>query len=110
MTGLAVLAGVALAYALVSKLLDLSAISAPMVFVGAGILAGPNVLGLAELKATQGTARLRAGYARRSLTKRPRRASAITRPSGALGPSASVAGRPAAAETCAPRRTASAIR
>jgi sodium/hydrogen antiporter len=56
MTGLAVLAGVALAYALVSQRLDLSAISAPMVFVVAGIVAGPDVLGLAELKATEGTA------------------------------------------------------
>jgi NhaP-type Na+/H+ or K+/H+ antiporter len=56
MTGLAVLAAVVLAYALVSRRLELSAISAPMVFVGAGIVAGPDVLGLVELDATHGTA------------------------------------------------------
>jgi NhaP-type Na+/H+ or K+/H+ antiporter len=56
MTGLAVLAAVVLAYALVSRRLELSAISAPMVFVAAGILAGPDVLDLFELNATRGTA------------------------------------------------------
>jgi sodium/hydrogen antiporter len=56
MTGLAVLAGVVLAYALVSRRLELSAISAPMVFVAAGIVAGPDVLDLVELDATHGTA------------------------------------------------------
>jgi NhaP-type Na+/H+ or K+/H+ antiporter len=56
MTGLAVLAAVVLAYALVSRRLELSAISAPMVFVAAGILAGPDVLDLVELDATHGTA------------------------------------------------------
>jgi NhaP-type Na+/H+ or K+/H+ antiporter len=56
MTGLAVLAAVVLAYALVSKRLELSAISAPMVFVAAGIVAGPDVLDLVELDATHGTA------------------------------------------------------
>ena len=39
MTGLAVLAAVVLAYSLVSRRLELSAISAPMVFVAAGIVA-----------------------------------------------------------------------
>ena len=52
MTGLAVLAAVVLAYSLVSKRLELSAISAPMVFVAAGILAGPDGLDLVELDAT----------------------------------------------------------
>jgi NhaP-type Na+/H+ or K+/H+ antiporter len=56
MTGLAVFAAVVLAYALVSRRLELSAITAPMVFVGAGIVAGPDVLDLFELEATHGTA------------------------------------------------------
>ena len=56
MTGLAVLAAVVLAYALVSRRLELSAISAPMVFVAAGIVAGPDALGLVEIDATGGTA------------------------------------------------------
>jgi sodium/hydrogen antiporter len=55
-TGLAVLAAVVLAYTLVSRRLELSAISAPMVFVAAGIVAGPDVLDLVELDATHGTA------------------------------------------------------
>jgi sodium/hydrogen antiporter len=56
MTGLAVVAAVVLAYSLVSRRLELSAISAPMVFVAAGIVAGPDALGLVELEATHGTA------------------------------------------------------
>jgi sodium/hydrogen antiporter len=56
MTGLAVVAAVVLAYSLVSRRLELSAISAPMVFVAAGVVAGPDVLGLVELEATHGTA------------------------------------------------------
>ena len=56
MTGLAVLAAVVLAYSLVSRRLELSAISAPMVFVAAGILAGPDVLDLVELDLREGTA------------------------------------------------------
>ena len=56
MTGLVVLAAVVLAYSLVSRRLELSAISAPMVFVAAGILASPDVLDLVELDATHGTA------------------------------------------------------
>ncbi|MGH2715321.1 MAG: cation:proton antiporter, partial [Thermoleophilaceae bacterium] len=56
MTGLAVLAAVFLVYGLASRRLELSAISAPMVFVGAGIVAGPDVLDLVELNATHGTA------------------------------------------------------
>jgi NhaP-type Na+/H+ or K+/H+ antiporter len=56
MTGLAVLAAVVLAYSLVSKRLELSAISAPMVFVAAGIFAGPDVLDLVELDLREGTA------------------------------------------------------
>ena len=56
MTGLAVLAAVVLAYSLVSRRLELSAISAPMVFVAAGIVAGPDVLDLVELDLREGTA------------------------------------------------------
>jgi NhaP-type Na+/H+ or K+/H+ antiporter len=56
MTGLAVVAAVVLAYALVARRLELSAISAPMVFVAGGIVAGPDVLDLVELDATGGTA------------------------------------------------------
>jgi sodium/hydrogen antiporter len=56
MTELAVVAAAVLAYSLVSRRLELSAISAPMVFVAAGIVAGPDVLGLVELEATHGTA------------------------------------------------------
>ena len=56
MTGLAVLAAVVLAYSLVSKRLELSAISAPMVSVTAGILVGSDGLDLVELDATHGTA------------------------------------------------------
>ena len=56
MTELAVVAAVVLAYSLVSRRLELSAISAPMVFVAAGVVAGPDVLGLVELQATHGTA------------------------------------------------------
>jgi sodium/hydrogen antiporter len=56
MTGLAVLAAIVLAYSLVARRLELSAISAPMVFVAAGIVAGPDVLDLVELSATDGTA------------------------------------------------------
>jgi sodium/hydrogen antiporter len=56
MTGLAVFAAVVLIYGLASKRLELSAVSAPMVFVGAGIVAGPDVLDLVGLDATHGTA------------------------------------------------------
>jgi sodium/hydrogen antiporter len=56
MTGLAVLAAIVLAYSLVSRRLELSAVSAPMVFVAAGIVTGPDVLDLVELDATHGTA------------------------------------------------------
>jgi sodium/hydrogen antiporter len=56
MTGLAVLAAVVLAYSLVSRRLELSSISAPMVFVAAGIVAGPDVLDLVELDLREGTA------------------------------------------------------
>jgi NhaP-type Na+/H+ or K+/H+ antiporter len=55
-TGLAALAAVVLAYALGSRRLELSVVSAPMVFVAAGILAGPDALDLVNLDATHGTA------------------------------------------------------
>ena len=56
MTGLAVLGAVVLVYALVSRRLERTVVSAPMAFVAAGILAGPDVLGLVDLEVTHGTA------------------------------------------------------
>jgi NhaP-type Na+/H+ or K+/H+ antiporter len=56
MTGLAVLGAVVLAYALASRRLEQSVISAPIVFVAAGIVAGPDVLDLVDLDATHGVA------------------------------------------------------
>jgi NhaP-type Na+/H+ or K+/H+ antiporter len=56
MTGLAVLGAVVLAYALVSRRLEQSVISAPMVFVAAGIVAGPDALDFISLDVTHGTA------------------------------------------------------
>jgi sodium/hydrogen antiporter len=54
-TGLAVLGAVVLAYGLASRRLE-PVVSAPMVFVAAGILAGPDVLDLVGLDARHGTA------------------------------------------------------
>jgi sodium/hydrogen antiporter len=56
MTGLAALGVVVLAYALVSRRLERSVISAPLVFVAAGIAAGPDALDLVDLDATHGIA------------------------------------------------------
>jgi sodium/hydrogen antiporter len=55
-TGLAVLAAIVLAYSLVSRRLEQSVISAPMIFVAGGIVAGPDALDLFSLDATHGTA------------------------------------------------------
>jgi hypothetical protein len=48
MTDLAVLAAVVLAYALVSRRLERTAISTPMIFVAAGLLVSPRCLDLAD--------------------------------------------------------------
>jgi sodium/hydrogen antiporter len=56
MTGLAVLGAVVIAYALFSRRLERSVISAPMVFVAAGIVAGPDALDLVSLDFRRGTA------------------------------------------------------
>ena len=55
MTDLAVLAAVVLAYALVSRRLESGIISAPLVFVAAGIVAGPEVLGLSSGEIFEGS-------------------------------------------------------
>ena len=55
MDDLAVLAAVVFAYALVSRRLETSVVSAPMVFVAAGIVAGPDVLGLTSAEIAEGT-------------------------------------------------------
>lgn len=48
MEDLAVLAAVVLGYALLSRRLETTVVSAPMVFVAAGVIAGPKVLGLSS--------------------------------------------------------------
>ncbi len=55
MTDLGILAGVLFAYSLVSRRLDHWAITAPMVFVTAGILLGPDVFDLTDLELTSET-------------------------------------------------------
>jgi NhaP-type Na+/H+ or K+/H+ antiporter len=56
MTGLAVLGAAVLAYALASRRFERSVITAPMFFVAAGIVAGPDALDLVSLNVTHGTA------------------------------------------------------
>jgi NhaP-type Na+/H+ or K+/H+ antiporter len=56
MTALAVFGAIVLAYALVSRRLETAGISAPLLFVAAGIVAGPEALGLVDLDVTHGTA------------------------------------------------------
>jgi NhaP-type Na+/H+ or K+/H+ antiporter len=55
MADLGVLAAVVLAYALVSRRLAGTIVSAPLVFVGAGVALGPDVLGVVRFDATHGT-------------------------------------------------------
>ncbi|MBK8293991.1 MAG: sodium:proton antiporter [Solirubrobacterales bacterium] len=55
MTDLGILATVLFLYSLVSRRLDRAAITAPMVFVTAGILLGPDVLNLTQLELTADT-------------------------------------------------------
>jgi NhaP-type Na+/H+ or K+/H+ antiporter len=56
MTTLALLAAAALAYALVSRRLESSVISAPMFFVAVGVVAGPHALDVVSIEVTHGTA------------------------------------------------------
>ena len=56
MTALAVLGAVVLAYALVSRRLEGSIVTAPLFFVAAGMLAGPDALDLVSVDLTHGTA------------------------------------------------------
>jgi NhaP-type Na+/H+ or K+/H+ antiporter len=56
MEDLGVLAAVLLAYAVVSRRLAGSAVSAPMVFVAAGIVLGPDILDVVQFEATHGVA------------------------------------------------------
>jgi len=55
MDDLAVLAVVLVAYALVSRRLESSVISGPLVFVAAGVVAGPQLLGLSDADLTEHT-------------------------------------------------------
>lgn len=55
MDDLACIAAVVLAYALVSRRLESSVISAPLAFVAAGIVAGPEVFGLVDAEFSHGT-------------------------------------------------------
>ncbi len=63
MSDLGILAAVLFAYSLVSRRLDRMAVSAPMVFVAAGILLGPDVLGAIDLELTGETGLLLAEVA-----------------------------------------------
>jgi NhaP-type Na+/H+ or K+/H+ antiporter len=56
MADLGVLAAVVLAYAVVSRRLAGTIVSVPIVFVGAGVVLGPDVLGVVRFDATHGTA------------------------------------------------------
>ena len=56
MTTLAVLAAAALVYALVSRRLESSVVSAPMFFVAVGVLVGPHALDVVSIEVTHGTA------------------------------------------------------
>jgi NhaP-type Na+/H+ or K+/H+ antiporter len=56
MTTLAVLAAAALAYALVSRRLENSVLSAPMFFVAVGVAVGPHALDVVSIEVTHGTA------------------------------------------------------
>jgi sodium/hydrogen antiporter len=54
MDDLAVLAAVVVAYALVSRRLEATVVTAPLVFVAAGVVAGPEVLGLSSGEISHG--------------------------------------------------------
>ena len=55
MTDIGILAAVLFAYSLLSRRLERLSVSAPMFFVAAGIVLGPDVLGLTSLELTGGT-------------------------------------------------------
>jgi sodium/hydrogen antiporter len=55
MAGLAVLSAVLLAYALLSRRLAALLVTAPILFVAAGMAVGPHALGVIDLDLTQGT-------------------------------------------------------
>ena len=63
MSDLGVLAAVLLGYSLVSARLERANVSAPMLFVGAGIILGPDIAGLTELELTSETGLLLAEVA-----------------------------------------------
>ncbi|HKJ35467.1 MAG TPA: sodium:proton antiporter [Solirubrobacterales bacterium] len=63
MTDLGILAAVLFAYSLVSGRLERASISAPMIFVAAGIVLGPDVAGLTDLELTSETGLLLAEVA-----------------------------------------------
>jgi NhaP-type Na+/H+ or K+/H+ antiporter len=56
MTTLVVLAAAALAYALASRRLENSVLSAPLFFVAVGVAVGPHALDVVDVEVTQGTA------------------------------------------------------
>jgi sodium/hydrogen antiporter len=56
MTALALLAGAALAYALLSRRLENSVLSAPLFFVALGVAVGPHALDVVHIEVTHGTA------------------------------------------------------
>jgi sodium/hydrogen antiporter len=56
MTTLALLAAAALAYALASRRLENSVLSAPLFFVAVGVAVGPHALDVVNIEVTQGTA------------------------------------------------------
>jgi NhaP-type Na+/H+ or K+/H+ antiporter len=63
MDDVAVLAAVVIAYALFSRRLQASVVSAPLVFVAAGVVAGPDVLGLSSAEVSEGAGLLLAEVA-----------------------------------------------
>jgi sodium/hydrogen antiporter len=56
MTALAILAAAALAYALVSRRVERTGISAPLFFVAVGVAVGPHALDVVSVEVTHGTA------------------------------------------------------
>lgn len=63
MTGISALVAVVFLYALVSRRLERTSITAPMVFVAAGVLLGPSVLGVAQFELESEAMRLGAEIA-----------------------------------------------
>ena len=63
MVTVGLIAAILFAYSLVSRRLERASVSAPMVFVGAGILLGPDVTGLTDIELTSETGLLLAEVA-----------------------------------------------